>query len=128
MFRLPPPRCPAQTDKSRSMWWAVLLLVFVLPEIVAFTRPATRTVAPSGAGRVDRAVVSMYCGVCGGKIVDTSAHRNAGSLLDADAHKAGTQVVADGQPKKGSKKRREGCCTCCPAGCTCCLAGCQCPL
>ena len=109
------------------MWWAVLLLVFVLPEIVAFTRPATRTVAPSGAGRVGRAVVSMYCGVCGGKIVDTSAHGNAGSLLDADAHKAGALVVG-GQSKKGSKKRREGCCTCCPAGCTCCLAGCQCPL
>lgn len=122
---MPPRRCPAQTDKSRSMWWAVLLLVFVLPEIVAFTRPATRTVAPSGTGRVDRAVVSMYCGVCGGKIVDTSAHRNAGSLLDADAHKG--QVVAGGQSKKGSKKRREGCCTCCPAGCTCCLAGCTCP-
>jgi|NorSeaMetagenome_1021524.scaffolds.fasta_scaffold303358_1 hypothetical protein len=114
------------------MWLALLLLVaFVLPEIVAFTRPATRTAAPSLI--VDRAVVSMHCGVCGGKTVDTSCgHGHEGTLLDAGAHKAGaTQVVVGGQSKKVSKtssRRREGCCMCCPAGCTCCLAGCQCQL
>ena len=113
------------------MWMALLLIVaFVLPA-VAFTRLGpTHTAAPSRI--VDRAAVSMHCGVCGGKTVDTSCggHGTEGSLIDAISHKAGaTQVVVGGQSKKGAKRssrRREGCCLCCPAGCSCCLAGCQC--
>ena len=113
-----------------TMWLALLMLVaFVLPEIVAFTRPFSRTSAPNLV--VDRAVVSMHCGVCSGKTVDTSCGQgHEGSLIDAVSFKAGaTQVVVGGQSKKVSKtssRRREGCCSCCPAGCACCIAGCQC--
>ena len=90
------------------MWWAVLLLVFVLPEIVAFTRPATRTVAPSGAGRVDRAVVSMYCGVCGGKTVDTSAHAWQRRLFARRRRSQGRRAGGGWRPVEEGFKEAEG--------------------